>query len=100
MKVQSGEYPNTYMIRKKNDSGYTIKLRNNIEEKTVENDEGESTYYQYDEIEIKIPIMPEQNIEKFIKNNFNKLWTFYSEDEVFNLKQENADLWYEIMKVV
>jgi len=101
MKAMFGEYPDSFRIVKKDDDGYIIRLRKNIQEIEIQNDdEGISTSYKCDEIEIRIPIMPERNVESYIENNFNRLWTFNDIDEIYQLKKENADLWFEMMKVI
>ena len=80
-KVNSSVIPSPYEIRKKTDKEVFALLRDNIEEKTREGEEGTSTYYEYDEIEIKIPLT--QDAEQYIEDNFEALFIASSPEKSF-----------------
>jgi len=79
-KVTSSVIPSPYEIRKKTDKEIFVRLRDNIEEK-VREDEGTSTYYEYDEIEIRIPLT--QDVEQYIEDNFEALFIASSPEKAF-----------------
>ena len=71
-KVNSSNCPESFWIRKKDNKNIYVRLRKNIVEKTRKDDETNSTYFEFDEVEIKIPLMP--NVEDYIAQNFDALW--------------------------
>jgi hypothetical protein len=71
-KVQFSESPLVYTIRKTTDKELFVRLRKNITEQTVQDEQGTSTFFEADEIEIVIP--KRQEIEKYIENNFDALY--------------------------
>jgi hypothetical protein len=71
-KVQFSDAPLVYQIRKVTDKEVFVRLRKNITEKTREDEQGTSTFFEADEIEIVIP--KRQEIEKYIENNFDALY--------------------------
>ena len=72
MKVQSSEIPEQIWIRKNDGKNIYVKLRKNIEEKTREDEEGTSIYYEYDEVEVVLPKMNKP--EEYIEQNFDDIW--------------------------
>ena len=71
-KVTSSVIPEQYWIRKQTDKEVFVKLRKNIEEKTREDEQGISTYYEYDEVEVIVK--KRQDIETYITTNFDALF--------------------------
>jgi len=72
MKVQSKEKPDAFWIRKNDGKNIYAKLRKNIEQKERQDDEGISTYFEYDELEVILPKMNKP--EEYIQENYEYLW--------------------------
>lgn len=88
-KVNSSVIPSTYEIRKRTDKEAYVKLRKNIVELTREDDE-ESTYYEYDEVEVKIP--NQREIEEYIETNFEALYLSSEPEIAFKTIKELKEL--------
>ena len=71
-KVNSSVIPEQCWIRKQTDKEVFVKLRKNVEEKTREDEQGISTYYEYDEIEVVV--QKRQDVETYIQSNFDALF--------------------------
>ncbi len=96
MRVQSSETPEQIWIKYKEQDKACIRLRNNIETKVREEENSNSsTYYEYDEIEIFIPLQPD--LEQYLYNNFNTLWDMHTPEGIYNLKLLLADLTEEVL---
>jgi maltodextrin utilization protein YvdJ len=89
-KVNSSVNPLQYEIRKRTDKEVYIKLRKNIVELTREDEEGTSTYYEYDEIEVKIP--NQREIETYIEANFEALYLSSEPEIAFKTIKELREL--------
>lgn len=72
MKVQSKIRPNDYWIRKIELNNAIIRLRRNIEEKTIEHEGVQESIFEYDEVEITIP--NRINLETYIVEHFDELF--------------------------
>lgn len=72
MKVQSRIRPNDYWIRKIELNNAIIRLRRNIEEKTIEHEGVQESIFEYDEVEITIP--NRINLEAYIVEHFDELF--------------------------
>ena len=99
MKVQSSEIPEQIWIRKNDGKNIYAKLRKNIEEKTREDEEGTSIYYECDEVEVVLPKMNKP--EEYIKENFDDIWLKHTEELARLAKESDEsldDLWEEFLK--
>lgn len=98
-KVQYSEQPEQYLIRKTDDKNYYVRLRKNTTEKTREDEQGISTYYEANEVEIKIPLM--QNVKGYIEENFDALFVANCPELAFStiktLEKLLADLTEEVL---
>ncbi len=72
MKAQSSVIPNDFWIRKRELGQAHIILRKNIETKQREEDEGTSTYYEYDEVETAIS--DRRDLADYVDTNFDALF--------------------------
>lgn len=79
MKVQSKIRPNDYWIRKIELNNAIIRLRRNIEEKTIEHEGVQESIFEYDEVEITIP--NRINLETYIVEHFDELFEM-GEDQI------------------
>ena len=99
MKVQSSQAPKQVWIRKTDNKNVYAKLRKNIEEKTREDEEGTSIYYEYDEVEVVLPKMNKP--EEYIQQNFDDIWLKHTEELARLVKESDEsldDLWKEFLK--
>jgi maltodextrin utilization protein YvdJ len=97
-KVNSSVIPSTYEIRKRTDKEVYVKLRKNIVELTREDDETISTYYEYDEVEVKIP--NQREIEQYIEANFEALYLSSEPKIAFNSLKELRELLSDVIEEV
>ena len=97
-KVNSSLIPLQYEIRKKTDKDVYVKLRRNVQEKTIENEEGITTYYEYDEVEVKIP--NQRDIELYIVNNFEALYLSSTPELSFKTLKELQELLADMIEEV
>ena len=72
MKVQSSVMPDPVWVKIREQGKATVRLRKNAEEKTREDEEGTSTCYEYDEVEITIP--NRADVGQYVADNFDDLW--------------------------
>jgi len=86
-KVQSCTMPTPYWIRKTTDTQIFVRLRENVEEKIREEEEdGTSTYYEYDEVEVVIDFMQEP--ELYVEENFEALFMSACPQKLFGAIKE------------
>jgi hypothetical protein len=69
--ISTEQQSNTW-FRKETDQHHIVRLRRNHETFEQETDEGAKTYWQCDEIEIRIPLRAD--IEQYVETNFNALF--------------------------
>ncbi len=97
-KVNSSVIPSTYEIRKRTDKEVYVRLRRNIVELTREDDETISTYYEYDEVEVKIP--NQREIERYIEDNFDALCLSSEPEIAFKTIKELQELLSDVIEEV
>ena len=78
-KVESKIYPDNIWIRKTETGIACLRLRDNIEEITRDEDGNIETLYQYDEIEVEIANRP--NLTDYVNANFNDLFNLGIEQQ-------------------
>ncbi len=72
MKTQSDAYPDAVWIRRAGNDGALVKLRQNVEQVEIEDDDGVSVMYEYDEVETFVPKRPK--LHQWVQENFAQLW--------------------------
>ena len=72
MKAQSSVTPDDFWIRRRDNGNAYIILRKNVETKQREEDEGLSTYFEYDEVEVTIS--DRRNLADYVDANFDALF--------------------------
>ena len=72
MKVQGTTQPEPVEIKRQEMGKAIVILRNNITEKQREDNDGTSTYYEWDQVEVVLPL--HQGLQSEIENNFEDFW--------------------------
>ena len=72
MNAQSSVVPDDFWIRRRGDGKACIVLRKNVEVNQREEDEGTSTYYEYDEVEVVIS--DRKGLANYVDGNFDALF--------------------------
>ena len=72
MLVESSVYPAKIQIVNYEKGNAVVKLRKNIKEKEIENEEGTDIIYEYEETEVVLA--NRNNIKEYMENNFEILF--------------------------
>ena len=84
MKVQGTTQPEPVEIKRQEMGKAIVILRNNITEKQREDENGISTYYEWDQVEVTMPL--HQGLKSDIENNFEDFWDKETIEGLKNMK--------------
>ncbi len=98
MKAQSSVIPNDFWIRKRELGQAYIILRKNVETKQREDDEGTSTYYEYDEVETVIS--DRRDLADYVDANFDALFDLGVEQAVIPKSMTDSERIEELEQIV